>query len=284
MSNSKLRAFLAVARHGSFSAGARALGLSQPTLTTQVQALERQHNLELFHRRGRRIELTTVGRQLLPLAQQLLALEAEASGLLRDAGTLSRGQLQLGAVGPFHVIEMVDAYRRAYPQIDLSIRIGNSASVLADLENYVIDVGVLAGLHPDPAFHSVLYARHPVILFAHIDHPLAKHHSVRLEALQGQAMLRREQGSTTRAAFERVLHERDVSPRMLMDIGSREALREAVARGIGLGVVSEAEFVPGPRLKAIRIEGDPVFTETYVYCLTERLGSQVIDSFLGMAC
>lgn len=283
MSNSKLRAFLAVARHGSFSAGARALGLSQPTLTTQVQALERQHNLELFHRRGRRIELTGVGRQLLPIAQQLLTLEAEASGLLRDSGTLSRGQLQLGAVGPFHVIEMVDAYRRAYPQIDLSIRIGNSASVLADLENYVIDVGVLAGLHEDPAFQAQLYARHPVILFAHVEHPLARHDCVRLEALQGQAMLRREQGSTTRAAFERVLAEREVSPRMLMEIGSREALREAVARGIGLGVVSEAEFVPGPQLKAIRIEGDPVHTETYLYCLAERRSSQVIDSFLAVA-
>ncbi|MFJ4346286.1 LysR substrate-binding domain-containing protein [Pseudomonas sp. NPDC089401] len=282
MSNSKLRAFLAVARHGSFSAGARALGLSQPTLTTQVQALERQHNLELFHRRGRRIELTGVGRQLLPIAQQLLTLEAEASGLLRDSGTLSRGQLQLGAVGPFHVIEMVDAYRHAYPQIELSIRIGNSASVLADLENYVIDVGVLAGLHEDPAFHAVLYARHPVILFAHVGHPLAQHDCVRLDALQGQAMLRREQGSTTRAAFERVLEAREVSPRMLMEIGSREALREAVARGIGLGVVSEAEFVPGPQLKAIRIEGDPVHTETYLYCLAERRSSQVIDSFLAM--
>jgi len=107
----------------------------------------------------------------LPIAQQLLTLEAEASGLLRDSGTLSRGQLQLGAVGPFHVIEMVDAYRRAFPQIDLSIRIGNSASVLPDLESYVIDVGVLAGLHEDPAFQVQLYARHPVILFAPVEPP-----------------------------------------------------------------------------------------------------------------
>lgn len=283
MSNSKLRAFLAVARHGSFSAGARALGLSQPTITTQVQALERSHNLELFHRRGRRAELSTVGRQLLPIAQQLLALEAEAEGLLKDSGNLVRGQLRLGAVGPFHVIEMVDAYQREYPQIELSIRVGNSASVLADLENYVIDVGVLAGLHDDPAFHATLYARHPVIVFAHHQHPLARRDSVRLEELQGQPMLRREQGSTTRLSFERALAEREVTPRMLMEIGSREALREAVVRGIGLGVVSEAEFISGPQLKAIRIEGDPVFTETYLYCLAERRTSQVVETFLRCA-
>ncbi|WP_010484541.1 LysR substrate-binding domain-containing protein [Pseudomonas sp. S9] len=283
MSNSKLRAFLAVARHGSFSAGARSLGLSQPTITTQVQALERQHNLELFHRRGRRAELSSVGRQLLPIAQQLTSLEAEADGLLRDSGALSRGQLRLGAVGPFHVIEMVDAYRRDYPQIDLSIRIGNSASVLADLENYVIEIGVLAGFHDSPAFHSMLYARHPIILFAHHTHALAQRDRVRLEELQGQPMLYREQGSTTRLAFEKVLAERHVTPRMVMEIGSREALREAVVRGIGLGMVSAAEYIGDPQLKVIRIEGEPIHTETYLYCLAERKGSQMIESFLACA-
>ena len=64
-----------------------------------------------------------------------------------------------------------------------------------------------------------------------------------------------------------------------MEIGSREALREAVVRGIGLGVVSEAEFIPDPRIRMIRIEGEPLFTETYLYCLTERRASRLISSF-----
>ncbi|MFR0687830.1 LysR substrate-binding domain-containing protein [Enterobacterales bacterium AE_CKDN230030158-1A_HGKHYDSX7] len=280
MSSARLRTFLAVARHASFSAGARAIGLSQPTATNQIQGLEREFNVELFHRRGRRIELTAVGRALLPIAQQMTMLESEASNLLRDCGQLNRGQLKVGAVGPFHVIEMVDRYRRDYPQIDVSIRIGNSASVLADLENYVTDVGVLAGLHDDPAFVAQLYARHPVILFAHVDHPFARHDEVRLQTLQGQPLLRREQGSTTRVALERELDQADVTPRIAMEIGSREALREAAIRGIGIGVVSEAEYIADPRLKAIRISGDPVCTETYLYYLAERRSSQVIASFL----
>ncbi|QEY72318.1 LysR substrate-binding domain-containing protein [Pseudomonas denitrificans (nom. rej.)] len=280
MSTARLRTFLAVARHASFSAGARAIGLSQPTATTQIQGLEREFNVELFHRRGRRIELTAVGRALLPIAQQMSMLESEATNLLRDSGQLNRGQLKVGAVGPFHVIEMVDLYRRDYPQIDVSIHIGNSASVLADLENYVTDVGVLAGLHDDPAFVAQLYARHPVILFAHIDHPFARNAEVRLQALQGQPLLRREQGSTTRVALERELDKADVTPRIAMEIGSREALREAAIRGIGIGVVSEAEYIADPRLKAIRISGDPVCTETYLYYLAERRSSQVIASFL----
>ncbi|MDH4652709.1 MULTISPECIES: LysR substrate-binding domain-containing protein [unclassified Pseudomonas] len=283
MSSAKLRAFLAVARHGSFSAGARALGLSQPTLTTQVQSLERQHNVELFHRRGRRIELSDVGQQLLPIAQRLAALELEAHNLLRDSGRLDSGQLKLGAVGPFHVIEMVDHYRQRHPRIEVSIRVGNSAEVLADLEQYVTDIAVLAGLHQDPGLCTVRYARHAIILFARHDHPLARRDSIALGELEGQPLLQREAGSTTRAALELALAQAGVTPRIAMEIGSREALREAVVRGIGLGAVSEAEFIPDPRIKPIRIEGDPVHTETYLYCLAERRNSLLISSFFEAA-
>lgn len=283
MSAARLRAFLAVARHGSFSAGAEALGLTQATLSTQIQALERQHNIALFHRRGRRIELTDVGRQLMPVAQQLAALEIEAYNLLHDSGQLNSGHLKIGAVGPFHVIEMVDAFRRSYPQIDISIRVGNSAEVFADLENYVTDIAVLARFHDLPGCFSFRYARHAIILFAHVDHPFASRQSVELAELHGQPLLHRELGSSTRAELERVLAEAGVVPRTVMEIGSREALREAVGRGLGLGAVSEAEFVPDVRFRPVRIAGDPAATETFVYCLAERRHSLLPASFLDSA-
>ena len=283
MSVARLRAFLAVARHGSFSAGARALGLAQPTVTTQVQALEKQHEVELFHRRGRGAQLTQVGMALLPVAQQLGALELDAFNLLHDAGKLNTGKLRIGAVGPFHVIEMVDAYHRLYPGVELSIRVGNSAEVLADLENYVTDIAVLAGARDEPGLSSEHYASHAVILFAPASHPLARFDSVPLSALQDAPLLQREAGSTTRAALEAALEQAGVRPRPVMEIGSREALREAVARGLGLGTVSEAEFIPDARFRPIRIEGDPVRTETYLYCLQERRESRLLSSFFEQA-
>lgn len=283
MSAAKLRAFLAVARHGSFSAAARALGLSQPTLTTQVQALERQHQVELFHRRGHRIELSGVGEQLLPIARQLAALEVDAYNLLHDSGELNRGQLKLGAVGPFHVIEMVDAYRRKFPNIDVSIRMGNSAEVLSDLERYVIDIGVLARFHDGPGYSMLRYARHAIILFVAAGHPFASRASVALEELEGQPLLQREEGSSTRRALEAALAQAGVSVRRAMEIGSREALREAVARGMGIGSVSEAEFIPDARFRAVRITGDPAFTETYLYGLAERRESRLLQSFFEVA-
>lgn len=283
MSAAKLRAFLAVAQYGTFSAAARALGMSQPTLTTQVQGLERRYNVELFHRRGHRVELTAIGARLLPLARQLGELEADAYSLLHDSGELNAGQLRLGAVGPFHVIEMADAYHRRYPRIDVSIRMGNSTSVFKDLEDYTVDIGVLARFHDAPGFSAMPYARHAVILFVPVGHAFAGRAGVPLEALQGQPLLRRESGSSTRRAVEEALARQGVVPDNAMEIGSREALREAVARGMGIGAVSEAEFVPDPRFVPVRIEGDPAFTETYLYCLEERRHSRMLESFFDVA-
>ncbi|WP_075258637.1 LysR substrate-binding domain-containing protein [Herbaspirillum camelliae] len=283
MTPSQLRAFLAVARHRGFSAAARALGVSQPTLTTQVQSLEREHNVELFFRRGRRVDLSETAQRLLPIAQNIAELELDALNLLVNSGALHVGHLRIGAVGPFHVIEMVDAYRARYPRVELSIRLGNSAQTLADLENYVTDVAVLASFTDDARFHAVPYADHAVVLFAHRSHPFYQRESVTLAELDQQPMLMREQGSTTRLALEKALQQAGVKVQVVMEIGSREALREAVARGLGLGAVSEAEFVPDERFRMVRIEGDPVSTHTYVYCLAERREGRLVGSFMKIA-
>lgn len=114
-------------------------------------------------------------------------------------------------------------------------------------------------------------------------HPLAQFDSVPLSALQDAPLLQREAGSTTRAALEAVLAQAGVRPRPVMEIGSREALRETVARGLGVGTVSEAEFIPDDRFRPIRIQGDPVRTETYLYCLKERRDSRLLSSFIEQA-
>ena len=90
----------------------------------------------------------------------------------------------------------------------------------------------------------------------------------------------REPGSTTRKALEDALHKEGVNVQVAMEIGSREAIREAVARGLGLGAVSEAEFIPDPRFRPLRIAGDPASTTTYVYCMRERSDSLLVRSFL----
>lgn len=281
MSTARYRAFIAVAQQGSLSAAARVLGVSQPTVSSQIATLERQSQIELFHRQGYRMTLTSAGHKLMALAQKLLILESETEFFLRDSGQLNQGDLKIGAVGPFHVIEMVAAYSARHPGMQLSIRMGNSQQVLHDLESYTTDVAVLAGLYDRPELLVREYARHAIILFAHVDHPLARREQVGIEELHGLPLLLREHGSTTRTAIETALQAAGVKPRTQLEIGSREAIREAVARGLGIGAVSEAEFIADPRFKPVRIAGDPASTTTYVYCMKERAESLLVRSFLS---
>jgi len=120
------------------------------------------------------------------------------------------GACALERWGLFHVIEMVEAYHKLFPGVDISIHMGNSAEVLADLADYATDIAVLAGACEDPAFHTEHYASHAVILFAPLSHPLARYDSVPLSALQDAPLLQRESGSTTRACLEAAL-ERSIS-------------------------------------------------------------------------
>ena len=279
MSTARYRAFIAVAQQGSLSAAARRLGVSQPTISSQIATLERQSQIELFHRQGYRMSLTGAGHKLLTLAQKLLSLESEAEFFLRDSGKLNQGELKIGAVGPFHVIEMVAAYRARHPGMQLSIRMGNSQQVLHDLEHYSTDVAVLAGMYDRPELVMREYARHAIILFAHVEHPFARREQVDITELQGQPLLLRERGSTTRVALETALNAAGVKPQLNLEIGSREAIREAVARGLGVGAVSEAEFIPDARFKPVRIADDPASTTTYLYCMKERSDSLLVRSF-----
>lgn len=275
----QLRSFIAVARHNGFTAAARALRTSQTTITSQIQALEEEHGVRLFERRGRRIDLTPVGEELLQVARRIVDLEDDAAILLKDSGALRQGALKIGAVSPFHVIEMIEAFHGLYPDLYLSMSLGNSDGVLRDLESYTSDVGIVAKSTDDTRFSMQYYASYPVIAFVHRDHRLAQRSTIDLADLARERLLMREAGSTTRRALEDGFAAIGAKARVAMEIGSREALREAVIRGLGVGTVSQSEYVADENLHPLPISGTPVLTHFYICCLRERRRSLLIAAF-----
>jgi LysR family transcriptional regulator, low CO2-responsive transcriptional regulator len=276
----QLRSFHAVARAGGFTGGANLLHISQPTVTTQVRFLEDTYAIELFYRRGHTVRLTPLGEQLFAIAQKIFALESDAVQLLDDAGELRSGHLRVGAVGPFHVTEMLARFNRSFPGINVSVRVGNSEAVLGALANYQTDVAVLAQFTDDARFHSVPYSRHPIVVFVHRRHRFAGRKSIRIADLEGERMILREEGSTTRKALDDALRTAGVTPRVVMEIGSREAIREAVIMGVGIGAVSEIEYVPDRDLRMVRVRDAQMHTHAHVVCLEERRGARLVKAFL----
>lgn len=282
MRPTQLRAFHAVAQRGSFTLAAGALGVGQPTITIQVRSLEQEFGVELFVRRGRRIELTETGRGLLDITQRMFADEKEAADYLNETRGLTTGHLRVGAVGPYHVTDMLAAFNARHPALYVSVAVGNSRDTVRDLLDYRTDVAVLAHVDPDPRLVAIPYRRHRVVVFCHVSHPFARRRFIRAREMEGQRLIVREAGSTTRLAFEQAMQQADVRPRVVMEIGSRESIREAVAKGIGLGVVSEAEFIPDPRIRAVPVTDAEIYTYAHVVHLKERQNARLVRAFLDV--
>lgn len=278
----QLRSFHAVASTGSFTAAAHSLHVSQPTVTTQVGQLEDLYKVELFHRTGRRVLPTEMGQRLLHLSRQIFSLEAEALQLLRESGELRTGHLRVAAVGPAQVTAMLAAFHQRYPDIHVSVSTGNSQDVLDRLADYSADVGVLAQVAHDRRFVSVPYSDHPVVIFCSTEHRFARRRRIRIAELAGERLVLREQGSTTRKALESALKAAGVEPGGVMEVASREIIREAVAQNLGIAAVSEVEFVPGPGLHAVRLEDADVRTYVHMVCLAERRDMRIVRAFFEM--
>jgi LysR family transcriptional regulator, low CO2-responsive transcriptional regulator len=278
-----LKAFHMVATQGGFTAAARALNVGQPTISTHIKTLEDYFRVELFFRRGRSVELTDIGRQLLAITQGLYGHEAEAVSFLRTVGQNDRGRVRLGAVGPYDVIELVDAFRKRYPRIELAVNVAPRSQIVAGLTAYEIDVGVLADDIASPDFHSMLYSHHPVVVAVHRRHRLAGRKQIRLADLRDEEVVLRDAPSATRRAFDDALARAKVPINPIMVINSRESVREAIARGMGIGFVSAREFAPHPSIRLLRVADADISIGTYVACLSARRQRPLIAAVLDTA-
>lgn len=279
MLSNALRSFHAVAFHGGFSSASRALNISQPTLSTQVKALEKRYDVQLFSRIGREVRLTPAGQELYATTQRLHQSETEAEDLLNSFKGLHSGALRVAAVGPFHATDMIVAFKSRYPKIDISVTFGNSRRSFERLLAYESDIGVIAEVNADPRMVTKPYSTHDVVAFANAQHPFFARESLSIQDLQGQKVIQREVGSTTRTAMERALAEHGVSIEVVLDIGSREGIWKAVEQGLGIGFVADFEFVPHPNLRAIPIRDANIRTQYFLAFLAERRNSHLIRAF-----
>ena len=282
MNAAQLRAFHAVASAGGFTRAAARLGVTQPTLSGQVKALEDTYGIELIERRGRQLVLTTIGAALLDLTRRIFGLTEEAEQLLEAARGLERGHLRLGADAPYHVLSALSSFTNRYPKLGLSLTVGNSDALIRDLLDHRIDVAVAANLAFDARLYMFPVRRDRLVLFVPRGHAWARRKSVKPAELAGERLVLREPGSSTRRVFETAMVRAGIALEEVIEINSREAVREAVAAGLGIGVVSESEFGNDPRLVKVTLAEADLGAIEYVACLAERKDLRLIRAFLEL--
>lgn len=279
MNYAQLRAFHAVAGHGSFTRAAAVLHVTQPTLSDHVRALETNYGVKLFERRGKGVVLTGLGEALLNITRRQFSLEAEAEQLLSGAHGLKGGTLRVAADGPYLILPLLGSFHRRYPDIKLSITFGNSTQVLDALMQRHADLALLPDISEDARVYARALRDDRLVLLVPAGHAWSGRRTVHLGELEGQRLLVRETGSKTRAVFEQALAHARVAPAEMLEIGSREGVREAVAANLGIGVIAESEIGVDDRLHALRIRDARVKVVASLVCLQASRQSDVLKAF-----
>lgn len=275
-----IRSFHAVAKTHSFTAAAAYLKIGQPTISEQVKALEDRFAVELFHRRGRHIELTDAGRRLYEITEGIFGQEDEAIQLLQSLHSQKTGLLRIGAVSPPVVMNLTYDLMRKHPGIEFAISINTEKETLARLYDFTIDIAILAFIETDKRLHVVPYRTYPIVAVVRDDHAWANRSSVPLKSIQNEAVIMREAGSKTRELLENACRDQGVRINCVMELNSREATMHAIAEGLGIGFVSEIEYMAIPGTKAIKLRDTPVTIDYYMCALAVRKNRPLLRSVL----
>jgi DNA-binding transcriptional LysR family regulator len=206
-----------------------------------VHQLEAELGVSLFHRLGGSIELTEAGRVVYRYAQQVFDQTAELQRTLAELEGLTRGYLRLGTSstpGLYLLPEMIAAFGRHYPGLEMSFSIGNSQQVVNDVLAGKLDLGFVEGFIETVGLQRQPVGRNEVVLIAPAQHRLVGRTDITATELTEEIFVVRESGSGTRQAMEAILANLGFSPLRMLELPSCEAVKRAVAAGLGLSFVS----------------------------------------------
>jgi DNA-binding transcriptional LysR family regulator len=271
MRNSTLRQlelFEAIARLGSFTRAAEELFLTQPTVSMQIKKLSDTVGMPLFEQVGKKIYLTDIGHELHRTCCGISEHLANFEMIAADMKGLKKGKLRLAVVttAKYFAPRLLGTFCQQYPGVDVSLKVSNRERVLERLANNQDDLYILGQPPEDVDVVAEAFLENNLVVIAPANHPLAKKKSIPLERLAGEPFLLREPGSGTRMATERQFAESGLKPKMRMELGSNEAIKQAVIGGLGVSVLSRHTLesdMPTKQFTVLNVQGFPIKRHWY---------------------
>ena len=212
-----------------------------------------------------------------------MGLLEEMDTCLKEASELLSGKVHIGLSCHYFVKGIIAKFMGQYPGVRVKASIGHSKSLMEAVLDCRLDVAEVTALEPDPRLHSLKYSRQEILAFVSTDHPWADKQAVDIHALHGEKMVALHTPSMTRQIFNRHLEERDIRPRIMLELDNWDAMKEVVTAGIGFGIALEDELGPDDHLKRIRITGADLRACQYFVCQPEYRALKVISAFLDIA-
>ncbi len=265
----QLQAFEAVARLRSFSRAAAEMHVTQPTVSKQIRLLHEQVGLPLIELLGKKVFLTEAGEQLYATCAEWLDTWGRFEQTIADFKGLKQGRLKIAAVTTtkYFMPRILGPFCSRYPGIDIALEVLNRDRLLDRLSRNQDDLYVM-GVPPDGMdIESEPFMDNPLIVLAPAAHPLVGRKNIPFAELAEETFLVREQGSGTRMTMERVFEQRNTPLRIKMELGSNEAVKQAVAGGLGLALLSRSTLHPDRsqnELAVLDVEGFPIMRAWYI--------------------
>lgn len=277
-----LAAFVAVLEQGSFSRAAAALSVSQPSISFQVNALEKAVGVRLLRRRPR-LELTDAGREVFARAKLILGQLDGLRDSVDSLRALRGGRLRIGFSSPSYAMPIIGRFMARHPGIAVETALGNTESLLRDVADCRVDVAIFTLEQPAAGMACSLIAMQELGLWLPRRHALAGRATITLAEALKLPLLTRETGSMTRQVFERACAARRLTPDYRLVLGNREALREAVAAGLGIAVVLEGEAGHDARLLTVPLGAPKLSAGLYLVHLPEMTELPAVQALLRVA-
>lgn len=281
----QLRLFLAVAEHLSITAAARACHVTQPTVSMQVKELSDAVGMPLYEQIGKRLHLTAAGEALVKTARAMVDEWSAFEQHIDAMKGLTRGRLRVAVVSTakYFVPRLLGTFCAAHPDIDIALEVLNRDGVVARLRENRDDLYIMSMPPDDVQVERHAFLPNPLSVIGPQDHPLAQRKSIPLSELQQMRFIMREKGSGTRLACDQHFERLGFRPDVRLELGSNEAIKQAVAVGMGLSVISQHALSSHPaaeRLAVLDVEGFPILSSWWtLYPAGKRL-SPVAAVFL----
>jgi LysR family transcriptional regulator, low CO2-responsive transcriptional regulator len=259
----QLKVFEVTARRGSFTRAAEELFLTQPTVSIQMKQLTKAVGLPLFEQVGKRLYLTEAGRELLSTCQDIFERLDRFEMTVSDLQGLQRGQLRLSVIttAKYVIPRLLGPFCQQYPGIDVALIVTNHENILERLRDNLDDLYIPSQTPDNMDVYCHPFLDNPLVVLASRNHPLASESHVPIERLNNESFIMREPGSGTRKAVEELFEAHNISIRVRLELGSNEAIKQAVAGGLGISVLSRhcmALEGEGGQIALLNVENFPI--------------------------
>ncbi|MBF2065510.1 MAG: LysR family transcriptional regulator [Calothrix sp. C42_A2020_038] len=263
----QLKVFEAAARHGSFTRAAEELFLTQPTVSMQIKQLTKSVGLPLFEQVGKRLYLTEAGRELFATCRQIFETIAQFEMKVADLKGLKQGQLRLAVIttAKYLIPRLLGRFCQLYPGIDIALQVTNHEGILERMTANMDDLYIMSQVpeHLDVNYQPFL--ENPMVVLAPLNHRLANQKNIPIQELENEPFIMREPGSGTRRAIQKLFDDHGVTVKVKLELGSNEAIKQAIAGGLGISVLSRHTLLPeASDLTILDVEHFPIKRDWYM--------------------